>query len=83
MKPGIPSTPSAVDTGAAAGSSRRTAFAGTTEWVCHPENDSTIVPTGRSSARDSTTSQTVPPIIRSPTSRGAAYDFAALIRPRM
>ena len=72
VNPGIPSTPRAVDTGAADGSSRRTALAGTTEWVCHPENDSTIAPTGTSSDRDSTTSQTVPPSITSPISSGAA-----------
>ena len=40
-------------------------------------------PLAYSGWRDSSTTQTVPPTMTSPTSTGAAYDGAALIRPRM
>ena len=61
VKPGIPSTPSAVWTGAWSGSSRRVCRASATARVCQPEYDSTQSPTCRSGERDSTTWQTVAP----------------------
>ena len=83
VKPGMPSTPSAVETGPASGSSRRTAVPGTTACVCQPRYESTWSPTANPSYRDSSTSATVPPTITSPTATGSAYDGASLSRPRM
>ena len=37
VKPGMPSTPSAVETGAASGARRRVWHASAIAWVCHPE----------------------------------------------
>jgi hypothetical protein len=83
VKPVIPSTPNAVETGAWAGSSLRTCLADARAYDCHPTYASTMSPGRSASSFDSTTSATVPPSITSPISTGAAYDFAALMRPRM
>ena len=83
VNPGIPSTPSAVCTGARSGSSGRVWRAWATARVCQPEYDSTQSPTSRSGDLDPTTWQTVPPTMSPPTGTGSAYDGASLIRPRM
>ena len=72
----MPSTPSAVDTGAASGSRLRIARASATACVCQPEYDSTRSPTARRGDRDSSTSHTVAPSITSPMLTGSAYDSA-------
>src|SRR4051812_8946290 len=83
VNPGMPRTPSAVEIGANEGSSFRSPRPSLSAYDCQPEYDSTTSPTAYSGFRDSTTSQTVPPTSRSPTSTGSAYDSASLIRPRM
>ena len=56
---------------------------GCTPYDCQPTCDSTMSPGASDSSRDSTTSATVPPGMTAPSSTGAAYDLASLIRPRM
>src|SRR5688500_9465095 len=83
VRPGMPSTPSAVDSGATDGSSRCTALRLTRACSCQPHCPTTNCPAVRLGSFDATTSPTVPPTITSPTATGLAYDLASLIRPRM
>ena len=83
--PGIPRTPTAVETGAFAGSIRRMlppALA--VEWVCQPVNELTMSPGRNPSARDSRTSLTPPAGITPPSSTPGAYPApASFMRLRM
>ena len=64
--PGMPSTPSAVETGASAGSILRSPLPSETAWVCQPVRTSTMSPSAKPSRFDATTSLTVPPSITPP-----------------
>ena len=79
----MPSTPRAVEMGAAPGSSLRTPRPSERPYSCHPAPASTRSPSANPSCRDATTRPTVPPVITSPSSTGAAYDGPAFMRPRM
>ena len=81
--PGMPSTPSAVDTGACFGSSLRSATPGATAWDCQPAEPCTTSPFARPGYFDSSTSPTVAPTITCPSSTDCAYDLVPLMRPRM
>ncbi|MGX1370336.1 hypothetical protein RKD19_005695 [Streptomyces canus] len=54
-----------------------------TAYSRQPKKCRTWSPTAMPSAWDSTTSPTAPPCMTLPSSKGAVYDFAALMRPRM
>ena len=70
--PGMPSTPSAVETGASAGSSLRRPLPFDTACVCQPVWPSTMSPGANRSLLDAITSLTVPPSITPPISTGLA-----------
>ena len=88
--PGMPRTPSAVEMGAARGSSligpngpTRAPALLAMWYACQPPYVSTNSPGRKAASRDSTTSPTVPPTIGWPSSTEGAYDFTSFIRPRM
>src|SRR5437660_10416793 len=64
--PGMPSTPSAVESGARLGSSLRRPEPSETAYSCQPARASTTSPTAKSLWRDASTRLTVPPSITSP-----------------
>ena len=70
--PGMPSTPSAVETGASAGSIFRTSLPSETAWVCQPFGLNTMSPAAKPSRFDATTSLTVRPSITWPMATGVA-----------
>ena len=70
--PGMPSTPSAVETGASVGSILRRPLPSESAWVCQPARLSTMSPAAKPSRFDATTSLTVPPSITSPMATGLA-----------
>ena len=74
VMPGIPRTPTAVETGAFAGSTRRVLAPAprAIEWLCQPVNELTMSPGANPSARDSTTSLTPPAGITPPNSTPGA-----------
>ncbi len=70
--PGIPSTPTAVETGASFGSTLRRSLPSESAWVCQPARDSTMSPLANAGLFEATTSLTVPPSITPPIDTGAA-----------
>ncbi len=70
--PGMPSTPSAVETGAAFGSSLRSPEPSETAYSCQPAMPSTMSPGAEPGWFERTTSLTVPPVITPPISTGLA-----------
>src|SRR5881409_1447391 len=81
--PGIPRTPSAVESGAAFGSSFRTPAPRESAYACQPVGPTTKLPVGNAALFEAMTSLTAPPTMGVPSSTGWAYDFASFIRPRM
>ncbi len=79
----MPRTPSAVEIGACAGSTRRTASAGRQAYSCQPPTPKTMSPGSKRGSSERTTSETVRPVITSPMPTGVAYDGPAFMRPRM
>jgi hypothetical protein len=70
--PGMPRMPSAVEIGASAGSTGRSAAASATAYSCQPSMPSTMSPAARSGLSLRTTWPTTPPTITSPISTGLA-----------
>ena len=83
MNPGIPSTPSAVEIGAAAGSSRRSAAPSESAHSRQPSWWSTQSPSAYRGFRDAATRPTAPPVIASPSVNGATYERTSFMRGRM
>src|SRR5215470_15838629 len=83
VNPGIPSTPSPVVTGAAAGSSLRRPAPSESACVRQPVRARTTSPFTYEELFETITCATLSPVITSPISRGVAYDFPAFMRPRM
>ena len=70
--PGMPSTPTAVETGAMVGSTFRNPVPSEIAWVCQPARDSTTSPLAKPGLLDAITSLTVPPSITPPSGTGVA-----------
>ncbi len=83
VKPGIPSTPRAVDTGASEGSTGRSPAPSLSAHSRQPRLWTTHVLSGHCGLREATTWPTAPPVSGSPTWKGGTYDFASFMRPRM
>lgn len=71
-KSGIPSTPSASEGRAMAGSSLVSSLPSEIAWLCQPVWPSTRSPGLKSGCCDASTRETVPPTITSPSATGAA-----------
>ena len=80
VRPGIPSTPSAVETGATDGSTGIRPRPSESANSRQPSQLVTHDPSGTRSLRDATTWPTAPPLITSPTWNGGRYDLTSFIR---
>src|SRR6266851_2314535 len=83
VNPGMPSTPSPVVTGAAAGSSLRRSAPSESACVRHPVRARTTSPLAYAELFETSTCATLSPVITSPISRGVAYDLPSFMPPRM
>ena len=72
VRPGMPSTPSAVEGGASFGSSGISALPGRTEKVCQPKPPSTQSPSLKRGSREAATWPTAPHSITPPIATGFA-----------
>ena len=70
--PGMPSTPTAVETEPNFGSILRKPVPSDNAWVCQPARDSTISPLAKPGLFEAITSDTVPPSITPPIGTGVA-----------
>ncbi len=70
--PGMPSTPTAVETGPSFGSILVNALPSESACVCQPARDSTMSPLAKPGLLEAITSETVPPSITPPIGTGAA-----------
>ncbi len=70
--PGMPSTPTAVETGPSFGSTLRRSLPPESACVCQPARESTMSPWAKSGLFEAITSDTVPPSITPPIGTGVA-----------
>ena len=70
--PGMPSTPTAAETGPSFGSIFASPLPSEMAWVCQPARDRTMSPLAKEGLFEAITSHTVPPSMTPPIGTGAA-----------
>jgi hypothetical protein len=83
VNPGIPRTPSEVEIGAPAGSNLRIANPSDNAHSRQPRPCVTQSPSANAGLREAATRPTAPPVIASPSVKGATYERTSFIRGRM